>query len=236
MFQLRLRDVFIALSFFGLAALVAALATDVPVWYKVLGAGCFIVGFAGIMAAIAEGQFFEPVDVWSQQRRIMEMSGQRTPDAPEINETAFLYVALTLEELAETSAQLAETLQRVAPYSSLGDHTKRLATWMTAQSTDLRTVVAKTNKFSLPISRDEAVEILDGTTDTMVTTAGLGVALGLPCAEGYVEVQDSNASKANPDTGVIDKEPSGKWIKGPKYRKPDLQAVLDRQPIPGLSS
>ena len=42
----------------------------------------------------------------------------------------------------------------------------------------------------------------------------------------YVEVQTSNWSKTNPNTGVIDKTPDGKWIKGVNYRPPNLTAVL----------
>lgn len=66
----------------------------------------------------------------------------------------------------------------------------------------------------------------DGTTDLMVTNAGFALALGLPGAALYEEVASSNLTKKNPQTGVIDKTPDGKWIKGAKYREPNIDKVL----------
>jgi hypothetical protein len=57
--------------------------------------------------------------------------------------------------------------------------------------------------------------------------AGLAASSGLPAAAGCVEVATSNLSKANPSTGVIDVDPSGKWIKGANYVAPNLGRVID---------
>jgi hypothetical protein len=39
-------------------------------------------------------------------------------------------------------------------------------------------------------------------------------------------VAESNLSKANPITGLIEKDASGKWIKGSQYQSPQIDAVL----------
>lgn len=78
-------------------------------------------------------------------------------------------------------------------------------------------------------SRKGADMLLDGITDVAVVTAGFGLAAGLPAREGYAECMGSNLSKANPRTGKIDKDASGKWIKGSAYRAADFRRVLDEQ-------
>jgi hypothetical protein len=82
---------------------------------------------------------------------------------------------------------------------------------------------------SIPISPTLARELLDGTTDTMVVVAGMSITAGLPGPTAYVEVVGSNLSKANPDSGKIDLDLSGKWIKGRDFVKPDLTKVLANQ-------
>jgi hypothetical protein len=82
---------------------------------------------------------------------------------------------------------------------------------------------------------EAAVEILDGLTDLVVVVTGMAAALGLPGPDAYEEVAASNLSKANPDTGVIDKDPSGKWIKGRDYKAPNLAAVLQKAAWDGRS-
>ena len=79
---------------------------------------------------------------------------------------------------------------------------------------------------NIPLTEQEAVELLDGTTDIAVVNCGLALACGLPGAGAYDEVVGSNLSKINPATGMIDKHPDGKWIKGIRYYKPDLRQVM----------
>jgi hypothetical protein len=80
--------------------------------------------------------------------------------------------------------------------------------------------------FDMALTIDEAVALADDTTDIAVVNAGFANASGIPGGACYVEVGTSNFSKANPETGRIDKDPSGKWIKGTDYQEPDLKAVL----------
>jgi hypothetical protein len=181
------------------------------------------------------------VDIWQYQSKLMEISDQRLPGLPEVNEHTLLYFALTLEELGETATALHRAFARdfsqkhgessmhefalVNTVMRLND----LNTILTEQAGGLRKNAKRMPGMRIDISHDEARQLLDGTTDTAVTLAGLGLASGLPNPEGYVEVVSSNYSKANPDSGKIDKDATGKWIKGTKYCEPNLAKVLEAQ-------
>jgi hypothetical protein len=188
-----------------------------------------------------------PIDPWAHQRDLMSISGQDLPAWPELNKTAVLYLALNLEEQAETMAAVAKLYRQAAdnnePWGTeeqaatlaRGDvYTNTAALLSSASasaSTHSRTIRAclagwKDDDLFVSMSLEDAVAVFDGTTDVQVTNSGFAEACGLPGAEGYVEVVGSNISKRNPDTGLIDKLPDGKWIKGPDYVEPDLLKVL----------
>lgn len=174
--------------------------------------------------------------IWFLQDKLMHMSGQGTPRFPVLTRQAFMYWAITLEELAETGHAMASALNtKDAGYkdirlSLLEQRMRLLAVELDRKSNELRQEVAKIPEaWEHELPRHRAIPIFDGVVDATVTIAGLGVTLGLPCQGGYEEVQRSNMSKANPSTGKIDKDPSGKWIKGPGYFPPDLGRLLDLQ-------
>ncbi len=181
----------------------------------------------------------ELVDPWRLQYRLMQMSGQATPALPIVNNTTLLYAALMLEEMAETFQGLRKVLGRTREFGSHAtQHLKEreffmmlvdMAGDMRAVSTQMRQHLKTMPGYAIKVSRSEAKEILDGTTDNAVVNAGFCIATGLPGAPAYSAVLTSNLSKANPDTGVIDKTPDGKWIKGIDYKEPDLDAVLNDQ-------
>lgn len=189
------------------------------------------------------------VDPWRLQASLMEKSGQEMPAAPALTLAALTYVALQLEELAELSDAVSEAMP---PADQLGDVWPQMSDdergcllgitvalsvaqdAMQASSHRIRQCIAglKDSPFqTFALAPQDAAEILDGVTDVMVTAAGLSLAAGLPGPEGFFEVSRSNLSKANPLTGRIDKDPSGKWIKGVSYQPPDLLAVLDQQSL-----
>lgn len=188
-----------------------------------------------------------PVDPWRLQASLMAKSGQEMPERPTLTLAALTYVALQLEELAELAAGVAEAMPQAdqlrAVWGSMSDEERgsllgisvALSTVqdaMNQSSLCIRRCVAelKDSQFqSWVLQRQDAVEILDGVTDLMVTAAGFSLAAGLPGPEGFFEVSRSNLSKANPLTGRIDKDSSGKWIKGVSYTPPDLLTVLDQQ-------
>lgn len=190
---------------------------------------------------------------WGVQAKLMEISGQipmgsssegvgANGDGP-----ALLYAALTMEELSETLSALTRTLavvdaradDRFLPDRSIDRSAQQASEllvgasrMMLSYSQSIRHLLKWTaedgNRFVINPDAPKAAldELADGLTDTAVTLFGLCVATGLPVEKCYTEVQRSNLSKANPATGVIDKDPSGKWIKGSNYTPPDLSRIL----------
>lgn len=180
------------------------------------------------------------VDPWSMQAELMDASGQPMPDRPAVTDNSILYSALLLEEGAETATALAAPLfsvvkamnetsevEGVSPENDIGKALLRAAVAMGRESRYIRAILADKPGIEFPLSLEEAAELLDGTTDVAVVNSGLALASGLPGADGYTEVQESNLSKRNPATGIIDKTPDGKWIKGEAYFAPDLRRLLE---------
>lgn len=177
----------------------------------------------------------EQLDVWAMHRRVMAASGQGLPMTPTLSHGFLLYLALTAEELAETfDASLTTMMAR--PLSLSADHQ---IIELTSEMIDIRDAMQQgavrmrqklaritPAAISYTLTAADAAAILDGVSDVMVTTAGMAESAGLPGMAAYVEVQTSNWSKTNPSTGVIDKTPDGKWIKGVNYRPPNLAAVV----------
>ncbi len=183
------------------------------------------------------------VDPWEFQRALMVASGQLLPAFPTLNNGVLLYAALQMEELGETFEALANPLTNMIAQAHFGDTTltsngKDISALMVVQlilrdhahtlQTSAKRVRELLQEFhvDIPLTTEEAAEILDGATDVVVTNAGFVLSAGLPGALAYREVGCSNLSKVNPTTGVIDKTPDGKWIKGAEYFKPDLARVI----------
>lgn len=125
--------------------------------------------------------------------------------------------------------ELAETLQaadKVLSGTTYGQHLDIPAAGLLHSSQRIRQSLKLNPQVYIPLTGDQAVELLDGTTDIAVTNCGFCVATGLPGGAAYREVARSNLSKVNPETGVIDKTPDGKWIKGSGFTPPDLAKVL----------
>lgn len=163
-------------------------------------------------------------DPWSTQRSMMLASHQQLPPTPMLTKGGLLYAALMMEEQSETYSALATMMVDIDIKSA--NALTIAANHFAATSNLLRERLAEMAQFNLSLSRPAAIELLDGITDTAVINCGMAEAFGLPGAKAYAEVQRSNLSKINPVTGVIDKTPDGKWIKGPAFFKPDLDSVM----------
>lgn len=189
----------------------------------------------------------QQVDPWKLQASIMQLSGQNIPPHMEFNKDSLMYMALILEEVGELCTAVTRmTDTMVMPYEEsatdilaksfiertmrMRDGLRQTGMGLKMQSQMLRQYLGNANnpvlEFGLP-DRLAVLEMLDGITDVMVVAAGFCVATGLPGADAFLEVNTSNHSKTNPETGVIDKDPSGKWIKGPKYREPNLDNFVN---------
>lgn len=173
------------------------------------------------------------IDPWAMQSELMTISGQKQPKAPEINKASMMYLALIMEETAETYDAVQEALKwsneahKVSVVVDVMRLMKEVQLHNAAASIAIRGLLEDCPEdFRVGLSEARALEIFDGTTDVTVVNCGFSQASGFPGAAGYVEVAESNLSKKNPMTGVIDKTADGKWIKGVNYYKPALGSVL----------
>lgn len=165
-------------------------------------------------------------DPWALQRMLMKASDQPLPEHPVLDKGGVLYALLIMEEVGETFSAIASVLKRSeSPMNVFLFEFSQHAARLQETSARLREKLVDVD-INIPLTEQEAVELLDGTTDIAVVNCGLALACGLPGAGAYDEVVGSNLSKINPATGMIDKHPDGKWIKGIRYYKPDLRQVM----------
>lgn len=180
------------------------------------------------------------VDPWALQRRLMSISGQRMPTRGQLDKNALMYYALIMEETGETLTAVSDALD-LELRSTRGFPSNDSLMAVDASMLVFRNYGHLLQEAASGVRRElkkldpswsvEPIPLLvekiaDGLTDVVVVTAGAALATGVPGAECYEEVALSNLSKANPLTGLIDKDASGKWIKGSEYREPDLRGVL----------
>jgi predicted HAD superfamily Cof-like phosphohydrolase len=71
------------------------------------------------------------------------------------------------------------------------------------------------------------VEVADALTDLLYVVYGAGHAFGIDLDDSFREVHVSNMSKLGEDGKPIYRE-DGKVMKGPKFKPPALQEVLDK--------
>lgn len=184
---------------------------------------------------------------WAVQRTLMQASGQTIPAAPVLHKGLLLYAALNLEEGRETLAGLVKALNRTLEQPGLPPE---ISQTLAAVATHLHDADVQMHEHSLAVraalghlpasftahlEHSEIREMADGTTDLTVTNSGFALSLGIDGARCYDQVALSNLSKRNPDTGVIDKTPDGKWIKGRDYVEPDLDSVLFSTGTPAMT-
>ena len=75
------------------------------------------------------------------------------------------------------------------------------------------------------LCKQDEVDVADALTDLLYVVYGAGHAFGLNLDKCFDEVHASNMSKLGEDGRPIYRE-DGKVLKGPKYFKPMLEAVL----------
>ena len=73
----------------------------------------------------------------------------------------------------------------------------------------------------------DMVEVADALTDLLYVVYGAGHAFGIDLDDSFREVHVSNMSKLREDGKPIYRE-DGKVMKGPKFKPPALQEVLDK--------
>ena len=173
------------------------------------------------------------VSPWDYQLGLMLASKQQVAEYPQMNSGLLLYLALCMEELGETLIAASKAIrddgavlkdltliqyQFLVQGSALQESSKKIRKALET----LGPFVGKS------LTLEQAGEILDGLTDLHVVCCGASISGGLPGEAAYRIVGDSNLSKRNPMTGIIDKTPDGKWIKGSQYQPPDFTHILRR--------
>jgi predicted HAD superfamily Cof-like phosphohydrolase len=123
-----------------------------------------------------------------------------------------LRLKLALEELTELAdaTGLGESFRKIAVYILAGD-----------------LVEGKAKDF--PQGEANPVEILDALADIQYINRGTAHTFGLGEAlyPAEIEVHTSNMTKVEPD-GKVRKNEAGKVVKGPNYREPNLQVIVDK--------
>lgn len=170
---------------------------------------------------------------WALMRVAMAQSDQDMPLTPRVTKNSLLYYALILEDMAEKASTLHGIMNRHTHNVGIFQICSHLADTREAlefQARSLKRILASNDlpdvRFGLTQAQAEA--LLDDSMDVHVTSTGFTIACGLPTDTAYAEVQRSNLTKANPETGKVDKTPAGKWIKGAAYEPPNLKRVLQQ--------
>lgn len=208
-------------------AIIAALSKDPITWLALVA----VVIAAMVTVAREAYQGEAPVDIWSYQADLMTASGQLQPGVPMLHEGTLLYAALQAEEFAEQIQAMLSIMRgdqaREPEEVRVFNDLTTLESWLSYTTVALRAELSKLEargiELAYGMSMKQARDLMDGVTDVAVVTAGFGISAGLPVRAAYRVVGTSNDSKKNPHTGMIDKDPSGKWIKGVNYVKPDKQ-------------
>jgi phage-related minor tail protein len=136
-----------------------------------------------------------------------------------------------MEETAEVFEEVVEALAECGQgqdpaLNHMASTIRQVAKMNRAAAVTLRAASSNIKPFTFVLSHDRVRALLHESTDVMVVAAGFGLACGFPAAAAYEESVCSNLSKANPATGKIDKDASGKWIKGPEFFKPNFDRIL----------
>lgn len=175
---------------------------------------------------------------WETQRVLMEASGQPIAQGhPELNKGTVLYSALCMEELSEMLEGVTEAMNRAVNDELIPQEARERITriytrldnaflMLHEESLAIRAELKQVPNFATLLTKDEARKMADGSTDIIVVSSGVSVSSGLKGEASHVEIVGSNLSKRNPDTGIIDISPDGKWIPGSAYYKPDLLSIL----------
>lgn len=76
------------------------------------------------------------------------------------------------------------------------------------------------------MDKGDLVEIADGLADIMYVVIGTAHHYGIPLEAVWNEVQRSNMTKPDPETGKVKKREDGKILKGPGFSPADVGKVL----------
>lgn len=166
------------------------------------------------------------MDPWDMQKQLMIASNQEVASTYVMNNTSLLYAALILEEVSELMESISNVLTVGVKDQTISAHFRNVSQVNDEISKEIRQEISTRLNTQIYLSKAHLIDIVDASTDIAVVNAGFAVSTGFNGADCYMNVAESNLSKVNPVTGIIDKDNSGKWIKGVNYKEPNLQMVL----------
>jgi len=132
---------------------------------------------------------------------------------PEPDEKAFnVQLGCHLEEIVEMLVSL---------------ETNREAEFLLWKITyDLHTLSTELKEGKVTMKLRDRLEFLDSLADQVVTAIGAGYCAGMKVPEAIDEVNNSNWSKFDQETGLPIFNEHGKIIKGVAYKAPDLKGLF----------
>lgn len=76
------------------------------------------------------------------------------------------------------------------------------------------------------VNNETKLKMFKELADVQYVISGMSVSFGIPMAEVFKRVHESNMSKLV--NGKALKRPDGKFLKGPNYKKPDLSDLAKK--------
>jgi hypothetical protein len=134
---------------------------------------------------------------------------------PEPDEKAFnVQLGCHLEEIVEMLSSIEST------YKNMGEFLLARVKY------DLNSLATYLKNGEVTIELRDRKEFLDSLADQVVTAIGAGYCAGMKMVEAIEEVNNSNWSKFDQETGLPIFNEHGKIMKGAAYKAPDLKGMF----------
>ena len=116
--------------------------------------------------------------------------------------------------------------------NTFGQEVKSKPDWPDVTTKHLRVdlIEEELEELKEAIVADDLVAVADALTDILYVTYGAGAAFGMNLDVCFHEVHSSNMTKVGPDGKPVYRE-DGKVMKGPDYREPDLQTIIEHASV-----
>lgn len=113
-------------------------------------------------------------------------------------------------------------------HKTFGHEIEESPSWPTPEVLDLRVdlIEEELEELKEGLSHGSFVEVADALTDLLYVIYGMGHTFGIDLDSCFEEVHSSNMSKLGADGKPIYRE-DGKVLKGPNYRKPNLEKIIE---------
>lgn len=109
-----------------------------------------------------------------------------------------------------------------------GQETRTKPSLATEEERSLRIslIEEELDEFKQALEEKDIVEVADAIGDLMVVVCGAAHTFGIPLPDVLEEIQRSNNSKIDPETGRVVRREDGKVLKPKSFSPPDLTFLL----------